>query len=219
MPHVYPRRPVVSQTRKEKKMKTAFQKKSMGILGGIVFATILTGAASAQCIDLNGLKAKGRLQKQSWERYDSFRSGRLVRASANDDAIVGFWRVIFTAKGNVGIPDGAVLDQAFAQWHADGNEIMGSSRPPSTGNTCLGTWKKVSPLHYVLNHFGISWDSGVFIGLANIREEVTLNQDGSSFTGTFTIDQYDPSKSNPVHIQGEIAGQRIDVNTTVNDLI
>jgi hypothetical protein len=204
---------------KGEKMRTAFGKESMGFLAGIVFATILTSAASAQCVDLNALKAKGQLQKQSWEGYDSFRSGRLIRASANEDAVVGFWRVILTARGNVGIPDGAVLDQAFAQWHDDGTEIMASSRPPSTGNTCLGTWKKVSPLHYVLNHFGISWDSGNFIGLANIREEIDLSRDGSSFTGTFTIDQYDPSKRNPVHIQGEIAGQRIDVNTTVNDLM
>jgi hypothetical protein len=84
----------------------------------------------------------------------------------------------------------------------------------------MGSWKKTHHLHYVLNHFGISWDtSGKFIGPANIREEITLSRDGSSFTGTFTIDQYDPSKSNPVHIQGELAGQRIDVNTTVNDLI
>ena len=202
-------------------MKTAFRKKSMGILGGIVFATILTGAASAQCVDLNALKAKGLLQKQSWEGYDSFRSGRLLRASENNDEdIVGFWRVILTAKGNAGIPDGTVLDQAFAQWHADGTEIMNSARPPVTSNFCLGTWKKTHHSHYVLNHFGISWDTNSnFIGLANIREEVTLSRDGSSFTGTFTIDQYDQSKSNPVHIQGELTGQRIEVRTTVNDLI
>jgi hypothetical protein len=67
----------------------------------------------------------------------------------------------------------------------------------------MGTWKKTHHLHYVLNHFGISWDtSSKFIGLANVREEITLSRDGSSFTGTFTIDQYDPSKSNPVHNTG-----------------
>jgi hypothetical protein len=120
-------------------MKTAFRRKSMGILGGIFFATILTGAASAQCVDLNALKAKEGLQKQSWEGHDFFRSGRLVPVSENDDDIVGFWRVILTAKGNAGIPDGTVLDQAFAQWHADGTEIMGSSRPPITGSICMGT--------------------------------------------------------------------------------
>jgi hypothetical protein len=201
-------------------MKTALQIKSMGILGGIIVATILTGSASAQCVDLNALKAKAGLQKQSWQRPDSFRSGQLVRVSENDDDIVGFWRVILTAKGNAGIPDGTVLDQAFAQWHPDGTELMASSRPPITGSICMGTWKKTHHSHYVLNHFGISWDTGNnFIGLANIREEITLSRDGSSFTGTFTIDQYDQSKSNPVRIQGELTGQRIEVRTTVHDLI
>jgi len=56
----------------------------------------------------------------------------------SDLAIVGFWKVTFVAQGNPGIPDGAVIDFGYAQWHGDGTEILNSSRPPATGNFCLG---------------------------------------------------------------------------------
>jgi hypothetical protein len=172
----------------------------------------------AQCADYRQYKSP-TLKQQAFRDG----SGRLLLIS-DDDAgiptIVGLWRVVFTAKGNTnGFPDGA-FDRGFQQWHSDHTELLNSSRPPVTGSFCTGTWKRTGPFSYVLNHFGISWDGeGHFVGLANIRENVTLSRDGKSYTGTFTIDQYDPNNANPFHIQGEIVGQRVDVNTTVQDLI
>ena len=55
-------------------------------------------------------------------------------------SIVGFWHVVFTSQGttNPPIPDGAVVDQGFSQWHSDNTEILNSSRPPVIGSFCLG---------------------------------------------------------------------------------
>jgi len=123
---------------------------------------------------------------------------------------VGFWRVTFTSEGTTGIPDGTVIDQAYAQWHSDGTEIMNSSRPPVTQSFCLGVWKKAGGLRYKLNHFAISWDQQSNpVGPANIHEEVALDRKGNSFTGTFTIDQYDQAGNTLVHITGTLAGVRI----------
>jgi hypothetical protein len=78
---------------------------------------------------------------------------------------VGFWKIKFVSEGSSGIPDGTVIDNGLAQWHSDGTEIMNSSRPPATGNFCLGVWQKSGPSSYKLNHFALAYDvSGNFIG-------------------------------------------------------
>lgn len=40
-----------------------------------------------------------------------------------------------------------MLDNGFVQW------IMNSSKPPVTGDFCLGVWQKNGPSSYQLNHF------------------------------------------------------------------
>jgi hypothetical protein len=42
------------------------------------------------------------------------------------------------------------------------------------------------------------------IGPANIREDVALDVQGASYTGTFSIDQYDTSGNQLVHITGVV---------------
>ena len=75
----------------------------------------------------------------------------------------------------------------------------------------LKVWKKAGKNTYKLNHFALSWDpSGtVFVGPANIRENVTLNAQGNSFSGTFTIDQFDTNGNTLAHIVGKITAQRV----------
>ena len=146
----------------------------------------------------------------------------LLRVSTSTDPIVGFWQVTLTAKGNLppGPPDGVVLDKGFAQWHSDGTEILNSSRPPVTQSFCLGVWKQVSPGRYKLNHFPISWDqNNNLVGVANIREEVTLSADGNTFTGTFTLDQYDQAGNKLVHLVGLVSGTRLTVNTPASAVL
>jgi hypothetical protein len=134
--------------------------------------------------------------------------------------IVGFWHVKFISKGTGFIPDGTVVDMGFSQWHSDGTEILNSSRPPATSNFCLGVWAKTGPSTYKLNHFALSSDlNGNMIGPANIREDVTLDTNGTSYSGTFSISQYDTSGNLLVHIVGEVKATRITVDTKLSDIL
>jgi hypothetical protein len=139
----------------------------------------------------------------------------------SDGSIVGFWHVVFTSEGttNPPIPDGAVVDNGFAQWHSDKTEIMNSSWPPATGNFCLGVWEKTGRFTYNLNHFGLSFNpDGSMVGPANIRESVGLAVDGNSYSGTFSIDQYDTHLNLLAHIVGTISATRVNVDTQPSDL-
>jgi hypothetical protein len=134
----------------------------------------------------------------------------------SEAGIVGFWHFKFMSKGSAGIPDGTEVDAGYAQWHSDGTEITNSGgRAPSTGNFCLGVWKKVGERKYRLNHFAISWDStgSHLIGPARIQEVVTLEPKGNKFTGVFMADQFDEVGNKLGHVQGIITGSRIGVDT------
>lgn len=142
-------------------------------------------------------------------------------SSESDRTIVGFWHVTFTSEGttNPPIPDGTVVDNGFAQWHSDKTEIMNSSRPPVTGSFCLGVYEQTGPATYTLNHFALSFNpDGTMQGPANIRETVMLDSDGDSYSGTFSIDQYDTNKHLLAHIVGKVAATRITINTLISDL-
>src|SRR5271155_2029677 len=68
--------------------------------------------------------------------------------------IVGMWRFKLVA------PNGAVVDDGYAQWHSDGTEIQNSGvHAPLTSNFCLGVWEKVASRTYKLNHFPLGWDA------------------------------------------------------------
>jgi len=146
-------------------------------------------------------------------------------AATEGPQIVGLWQFEFKSVGNSGgplhIPDGAVLDAGFAQWHSDGTEIMNSSRDPVTGSFCLGAWAAAGDRTYKLNHFALSWDNtgqlchppigstNCFVGPANIREEVTVDPHGDTYEGTVTIDQYDNAQHLLFHLTGKVTGRRI----------
>ena len=56
-----------------------------------------------------------------------FKPASLEMDSKNDwvgAPIVGFWKV------QLSLPDGTVIDNGYVTWHADGTEILNSSRPP-----------------------------------------------------------------------------------------
>jgi hypothetical protein len=150
----------------------------------------------------------------------SVQSNLSQQAAPVGASIVGFWHVKFISKGTTGIPDGTVVDMGFSQWHSDGTEILNSSRPPATSNFCLGVWEKTGHLAYKLNHFPLSSDlNGNMIGPANIREDVTMDVHGASYTGMFSIDQYDTSGNRLVHITGEVKATRITVDTKISDIL
>lgn len=197
-------------------MKAAFKKITAALAVALV-SLILGAVANAGCGDIS--KPGASLQPQAWQGMGAG-SASLLQVSENADAIVGFWQVTLTAEGNPGPPDGTVIDKGFSQFHSDGTEILNSSRAPVTQSFCLGVWKKVSPGHYKLNHFPISWDQNSnLVGVANIREDIFLSRDGKSFTGTFTIDQYDQSGNTLAHLVGVLSATRITVDTPASSLL
>jgi hypothetical protein len=165
--------------------------------------------------------APGRVQQKSNQAEGRIRQPSLLLISSHHDenseedsdraAIVGLWKFKFVSKGSSGIPDGAVIDEGYATWHRDGTEIMNSGRPPITSSFCMGVWKQTRGGAYKLNHFALSWNSDrrIFIGPTNIREEVVLDRCESSYTGTFTIDQFDTNEHVLAHVSGTFTAQRI----------
>jgi hypothetical protein len=160
---------------------------------------------------------------------DDGQGGRLVLVQdENNPSIVGMWQVTFLSKGNdvapFFIPDNAPLDQGYAQWHDDGTEIMNSSRDPATSSFCLGVYQAAGSRGFQLNHFALSWDNtgklctpepgapSCFVGPTNIRETVTLNSRANGYSGTVTIDQYDPKGNWMFRLSGNVTAKRITPN-------
>lgn len=192
----------------------------------LVCACLLTAMASAACGGAN--KFEGTLHPQSWQGSDPFRPGSLLTIADDSDPIVGMWHVTFTAQGNVGgPPDGTPIDNSLVTWHGDGTELMNSARPPQDGDFCMGVWKRTGKNTYQLNHF--AWlandtanaPSGIGnpTGPTRILQQITLSPDRRRYSGTFTLDAYDTSGTQIVHIVGVIAATRITINTTVPDLL
>lgn len=155
----------------------------------------------------------------------------LVRTDfeAVDAGIIGLWRFSLVSDGTAypaPIPYGAIVDFGTTQWHSDGTEIMFSgSRPPSTGDVCMGVWKKTGPNTYKLKHIALAWISAdtppplgprspaVFVGPAIITELVTLDRSRNSFEGSFTIDQYAQDETTLLeHVAGRVKATRISVD-------
>jgi hypothetical protein len=139
---------------------------------------------------------------------------------SGDAGIVGMWRFQLVA------PNGAVVDDGYAQWHSDGTEIQNSGlHAPITSNFCLGVWKQVGPRTYQLNHFPLAWDmTGQSPANAiQITETVKLT-DENHMTGRFTLkvyvwtstDSLDVAPSTPVAtVTGTVTATRVTINSTV----
>jgi len=199
------------------------------IVGALVFGTGFASTARAGCTDPVPLAKQPSLAR-ALDPSPSFSSPRALAISDRDSpdsnaSIVGMWHVTFKSDGNnippFNIPDGAILDDGYAQWHSDGTEIMNSSRDPATSSFCLGVWQIDGGRTYKLNHFALSWDNtGAFcvpqqgatsclVGRTNIREQVTVDPHGNTYSGTVTIDQYDTSGNLMFRLRGRVSAARI----------
>ena len=128
------------------------------------------------------------------------------------DPITGLYQFSFVSEGSDGIPDGTVIDQGFVTWHDDGTEIMNSGRPAITGNFCMGVWRHTGLRTYKLNHEALAWsdDGTVFVGPANIRENIQLNHNGNSYSGNFLLTQYAADGTTILaQVQGTVSGTRV----------
>src|SRR6267154_6033369 len=125
--------------------KAMFRTAITGTLAMVSLAMGLVTEASAGCVNPPGFKA-GAFQPISWQGKGEFGPGSPLLVADRDDSvdgIVGFWRVTQVSKGTPGLPDGAVFDEGFQQWHSDGTEIHYDAQIPAAGgNFCLGIWKK-----------------------------------------------------------------------------
>jgi hypothetical protein len=187
------------------------------LIAGLVLVTMSGPYAHAGCGLYTPLPHDASWQPQ-------IGAPRLVQAALIDDeaalrpeaSIVGTWKEHWISEGSDGIPDGTEVDAGYAQWHSDGTEINNSGlRAPMTGNVCLGEWIKTGERTYQLNHFGISYDStGLnLVGPARIQQWITIDPEGNSTSGKFTIDQWDESGNLLAHVQGNITGTRVTMET------
>jgi len=120
-------------------------------------------------------------------------------------SITGLWDLKFIAEGQI-------VDEGFDQYHSDGTEILNDTPPPSTGNVCLGVWAKTGSRTLKLKHPSWIYDptNTFVIGTATILEQITLDDGGNSFAGTFTIQLRDLSgNSLGPDLGGELQADRI----------
>jgi hypothetical protein len=188
------------------------------MLGTVALSVVFTPNASAGCG--TGAGSIGALNAKLLSSANATKPAKAQSEKMSDAAqpggadIVGMWAVTMTAKNNPdGPPDGTPIDEGFSQWHSDGTEIMNSSRPPATGNFCLGVWNKVGPSTYKLTHKVLNFDaSGILIGPGTIHEEVIVDRSRTRFAGTFSIDLYDTAGNLIAHVNGEMTATRITVD-------
>jgi hypothetical protein len=199
----------------------------------LALAAALAPSAHAGCGDVSTLQApfvfaqnQAGAQALMQRAADATRAAGLNAASGgagfNTASIVGMWNFQFISVGNMAhnpyIPDGALLDFGYAQWHSDETELMNSGgHAANTGNFCMGTWVRSGMFTYVLNHFALSYDptTGNLTAKIHIYEQVTLDPSGNEFTGTVTIDAYDPKTGLKVdHVTGTVSATRVTVDQT-----
>lgn len=135
-------------------------------------------------------------------------------------SIVGMWSFQFISEGNTthnpSIPDGAILDFGYSQWHSDGTEVLNSGgRSPAQGNFCLGVWEKTGHSTYQLNHFALNYDAatGAFLGKLSVVETVTLSPGGTRYSGRFVYTVFDTKGNKIDGFTGQVNAQRITVDT------
>jgi len=203
--------------------------KTASAVGAVLAAVCFTSAAHAGCGSFDQVPVPSGEQAPpsvapAPRSVKGFNGAQFVQAAAGpsflrtdwrwDDPapIVGMWHIQFVVDN--GTPEGLVVDDGFATWHDDGTELMNSGRPPITSSFCMGVWKRVGVATFSLNHWALSWDEtgSKFVGPTNIRETVTVDRRGNTYTGNFTITQYLPdgkTQAGPP-AAGKVKGARIN---------
>jgi hypothetical protein len=169
-------------------------------LGAVGYAT------SASACDSDSLVHSASFQ-------DEQSVGRLFHQADYDNesshSIVGMWAFRM-------VPTAGPGDFGYQQWHSDGTELMNSGgRAPATQNFCMGVWRQTGANRYHLNHLALSYDAGTgqLNARVNIKEDVSVDPTGNSYSGSFTIDVYDPSGTTEVaHQNGQVTAQRVRAN-------
>jgi opacity protein-like surface antigen len=209
-------------------MKTKYRA-MVSVCGAAVLAVVLVPAASACGAPgpafFEGPFAIQQLKADSKNPLEGVSAESLLRdqrASGNGSpaSIVGMWKITELSMGNTThnppIPDGTQIDFGYAQWHSDGTEFYNSGGfAPATQNYCLGVWAATGTNTYQVNHFALTYDmTGVYTGIINILETLTISPGGTRYSGTFTINAYDTKGNQVNHLTGQVTGVRVTLDTT-----
>ena len=126
------------------------------VFPALALAAALAPAVQAGCGDVSTLQAPfvfsqpGVGEQTLMQRAaDATRAATLSATSGGAGfytaSIVGMWKIQFISKGNVNhnpsIPDGAMIDFGYTQWHSDGTESRiraAARRRPGTSAWVLG---------------------------------------------------------------------------------
>lgn len=192
--------------------------------GGVaIFGVFFVSQASAGCGDESNLQGPFVFPQASAQVQPAAVSATAERPSArgsSSPSIVGLWSIQLLSQGNTThtppIPDGALIDWGFNQWHSDGTELLNSGgHAANTGNFCMGVWGQTGFLTFELNHYALSYDatSGALVNIVNLHEQATLSPSGNSYSGTFTLDVYDTKGNHVDHVVGNITATRVTVDT------
>jgi hypothetical protein len=198
----------------------------------VAFATALTPLVNAGCGDTSQVQAPfvfaqasvdaQALAQRAESASRTAATANITGAPFNTATIVGMWSFKFISEGNTthnpSIPDGALIDFGYTQWHSDGTELLNSGgRAPATENFCMGTWVRSGYFTYQLNHFALGYDptTGILTTKSDIREQVILDPSGNEFAGTFSIDVYDATSGVKTdHLAGAVSAVRVTVDQT-----
>lgn len=169
----------------------------------IVLAVGLSASAFASCGDsLTALAATAAsLHNQARAAQHSTQPQGNSKAAST---IVGLWDIQF-------VIDGQTIQEAYQLWNMGGTEIHNPNVDPRAGNVCLGVWKAEHGT-YTLTHRVWNYDTnGNFLGTIHLSETLTLGDNGSTHSGSFTLDFYDPSGAFLTELAGTVEGTRIAV--------
>jgi len=164
----------------------------------------LSASASASCGDsMSAMAAEAAsIRSQSHPTHpDSASPG-----DSDDSSIVGLWHIQFLVGTQT-------IQEAYQLWNVGGTEVHNPNVDPRSGNVCLGVWKRnASGGTYKLAHRVWNYDTnGTFMGTINLSETVSLAHHGTTHSGSFTLDFYDPSGNLVVEVAGSVVAERISV--------
>ena len=168
----------------------------------------------------------GQLMQDSRNPLELATSASLARdlrnaAIAKNPSLVGMWSFQFISQGNTtrspSIADGIQLNFGYTQFHSDETEILNAgARSPAQENFCLGVWQQTGNFTYQVNHFALNYDAttGTLLGRIIVIEMVTVSPGGTALSGTFVETVYDTKGNQTDHLTGQVAAQRMTVDTT-----
>lgn len=185
-------------------MKSTLTLNFMKISFCLILVVGLGASAYASCGDsLNAMAAMAASIRNQSHGMPS--NAAPARPSGAKTSIVGLWHVDFVV-GN------QTIQEAFQVWNVGGTEIHNPNVDPRTGNVCLGVWRHAQGGSYKLAHRVWQYDAnGNFMGTIHLSETLTLGPDGTTHSGTFALDFYDPNGNFQFEVPGNVSGERISV--------